>query len=165
MSDATLIDGFLGCSAELTGFSVFELRATGEAEAYLETTLQSVGQELLQDLVDAYSNLNDDAKSRNDEIRRDILADPRLGPVARNLIKMWFSGVWYQLPQYWIADYGSGASNTTHTVRPSSYPEGLLWKTIGANPPGARAPGYGSWAEAPTIPDPDQGVTLLKARN
>ena len=164
MSDATLIDGFLDFSAELTGFSLFELRATGEAEAYLEAALKVAGQAVLQDLVDAWRNLNETGKSREEQIRRNILGDPRLGPVARNIIKMWFSGVWYQLPESWTSAYGSGSGNTTFTVRPSSYPEGLLWKTIGANPPGAKAPGYGSWAEAPAIPDPDQGVTLLKAR-
>jgi hypothetical protein len=164
MSDATPIDGFLDFSAELTGFSLFELRATGEAEAYLDAALRVAGQAVLQDLIEACRNLNDAGKSREDQIRREILGDPRLGPVARNIIKMWFSGVWYQLPESWNSVYGTGVNNTTFTVRPSSYPEGLLWKTIGASPPGARAPGYGSWAEAPTIPDPDQGVTLLKAR-
>ena len=27
-----------------------------------------------------------------------------------------------------------------------------LWVAIGANPPGAKAPGYGSWAYPPQIP-------------
>ena len=36
MSGVSLTDGFMAFSAELTGFSVFELRATGEAEAYLD---------------------------------------------------------------------------------------------------------------------------------
>lgn len=162
MSDASLTDGFLAFSAELTGFSVFELRATGEAEAYLEVTLRVAGQEVLQELLDAHGNLNEAGKRREDQIRRNILGDPKLGPLARNIIKMWFSGVWYELPESWMSAYAAEANNTTFTVRPSSYPEGLLWKTIGASPPGARAPGYGSWAEAPSIPDPDQGFTLLK---
>jgi len=32
--------------------------------------------------------------------------------------------------------------------------EGLLWTAIGAHPAGAKAPGYGSWAEQPRIPPP-----------
>ena len=164
MSGVSLTDGFMAFSAELTGFSVFELRATGEAEAYLDAALRVAGQEMLQALLDAHRNLDAAGKQREDQIRRDILGDPRLGPVARNIIKMWFSGVWYELPESWISAYAAEANNTTFSVRPSSYPEGLLWKTIGASPPGARAPGYGSWAEAPLIPDPDQGFTLLKVR-
>jgi hypothetical protein len=37
-------------------------------------------------------------------------------------------------------------------VNESAYTEGLLWVAIGANPPGAKAPGYGSWARPPQIP-------------
>ena len=41
----------------------------------------------------------------------------------------------------------------TSTVTAASYQEGLLWPAIGANPPGAKAPGYGSWAQPPRIED------------
>jgi len=36
-------------------------------------------------------------------------------------------------------------------VSPASYTEGLLWPTIGANPPGAKAPGFGTWAYPPVL--------------
>jgi hypothetical protein len=39
-----------------------------------------------------------------------------------------------------------------HVVSAASYTEGLLWPTIGANPNGAKAPGYASWAQPPRIP-------------
>ena len=44
--------------------------------------------------------------------------------------------------------------DSTHVVSPTSYTEGLLWPTIGANPPGAKAQGFGSWAAPPTIDAP-----------
>ena len=46
---------------------------------------------------------------------------------------------------------GAHAAAETSTVTSASYQEGLLWRAIGANPPGAKAPGYGSWAKPPRI--------------
>lgn len=165
MTDAALMDGFLTFSSEVTAFSVFELRGTGEAEAYLDAAEGVVGEAVLNDLFAAHGKVTGAGEEREGQIRREILGDPRLGPVARNIIKMWFAGIWYQLPQAWISAYGPVKNDETFTVRPSSYTEGLLWKTIGANPPGAKSPGYGSWAEPPRIPDPDQGFPLGEARS
>lgn len=158
----SMIQGFLECSAELTGFSVFDLRGTGETEAYFDTCTSMVGDEVLAELLQAWGKLDEKGEARSGAIRRAILGDPKLGPIARSIIKLWFSGTWCALPRAWEDAYGMLRENTTFAVRPSSYPEGLLWKTIGANPPGAKAPGYGSWAEPPRIPDPDQGNTVLK---
>jgi len=165
MSAAALMERFLGFSSDLTGFSVFDLRGTGEAEAYLAAAVAVVGEDVLDALLLAHGKLDASGETRKAQLRRELLGDPRFGPVARCIIKMWFSGVWYQLPDAWVSAYGPLANNTTFTVRPSSYAEGLLWKTIGANPPGAKAPGYGSWAEAPRIPDPNQAFSILQIRN
>lgn len=166
MSAAALMDGFLSFSSEFTGFSVFALRGTGEAEAYLDAAIGAVGKEVVNELLDAHGKLSGASQEeREGNIRRQILGDPKLGPVARCVIKMWFAGIWYRLPEAWVSAYGPLEDNATFTVRPSSYPEGLLWKTIGANPPGAKAPGYGSWAAPPRIPDPREGLPPLKDRN
>jgi len=161
MSRTAAMAGFLGLSAELTGFSVFDLRGTGEADAYLDTADAAAGTAVIDALIAAHSVLSGTGAERSAKLRRTILGDPVLGPVARNIIKMWFSGTWYRLPEAWVAACGPVEKNVSFTVRASSYPEGLLWKTIGANPPGAKAPGYGSWAEPPRIPDPEQGFAVL----
>lgn len=155
---------FLALSSELTGFGAFDLRGTGEADAYLEAAVGVVGAEVIDELLAAHAKLYGTGEERERQIRRVILADPKLGPVARCIVKMWFSGTWYALPPEWVAANGPLEANATFTVRPSSYPEGLLWKTIGANPAGAKAPGYGSWAEPPRIPDPEQGLSVLAIR-
>lgn len=150
----SLLDGFLAFSSEATAFSVFELRGTGEAEAYFDVAVKTVGEDTIRALVSAYRGVVATGAEREAELRRHILGDPRLGPVARNIIKMWFVGVWYELPSSWRSAYGGAHESGTFTVRPSSYTEGLLWKAIDANPPGAKSPGYGSWAEPPRIHDP-----------
>ena len=87
-----------------------------------------------------------------DLLRRDLFSDLRLGPVARNVVKMWYVGIWYELPQSWTDAYGARQQNVAFTVSAAAYTEGLLWPSIGANPSGAKAPGYGSWAQPPRIP-------------
>jgi hypothetical protein len=164
MSAETVMAGFLAFSSELTGFSIFDLRGTGEATAYLDAATDVVGEDVVAALLEVYANL-ESSGDRVADIRRSILGDPWLGPVARNIIKMWFSGVWYALPEAWSSAWGGGQQSVAFAVRPSSYAEGLLWKTIGANPPGAKAPGYGSWAEPPRIPDPESGFSILDVRN
>lgn len=159
-SDGSM-QGFLKLSSELTGFSIFDLRGTGEADAYLATASSVVGVEVVAELLVAYGELPGTGTERERQIRQRILGNPKLGPVARCIIKMWFSGTWYALPAAWVTANGRPANNETFTVRPSAYTEGLLWKTIGANPAGAKAPGYGSWAQPPRIPDPEQGMSLL----
>jgi len=165
-STQSSLEGFLSLSQELTAFSIFELRGTGQADAYLATVVEVVGSEVLDDLVRTYAAIDaPEPAQREAQIRRHILGDPKLGPIARNVIKLWFVGVWYQLPPAWSNAYGARDKDTTFAVSASAYTEGLLWKTIGANPPGAKSPGYGSWADPPRIPVPGTRNQYLQLRN
>ena len=92
------------------------------------------------------------ATGREAFLRRELYGDPRLGPVARNVIKLWYVGIWYELPSAWVEAYGAGPADVDTMVSGAAYAEGLLWVAIGANPPGAKAPGYGSWTGPPCIP-------------
>jgi hypothetical protein len=163
------LERFLALSAEITAYPVYELRGTGLAEAYLATVEKVVGPQLLDALLDRYDTAVAAAGGETavsiaggtppeppgvlpDLLRRDLFSDLRLGPVARNLVKMWYLGVWYELPQTWTDAYGAQQRNVAFTVSAAAYTEGLLWPSIGANPPGAKAPGFGSWAQPPRIP-------------
>ena len=151
------LERFLAFSSTVTAYSVFELRGTGLAEAYLSTVEQVVGQQVLDALLDRYDTAlavgaADGRAALPDLLRRELFSDPRLGPVARNLVKMWYLGIWYELPRAWTDAYGALQKNVTFTVSATAYTEGLLWPSIGANPPGAKAPGYGAWAQPPRIP-------------
>lgn len=149
------LEAFLTLSAALTGYSRFRLRGTGQADAYLATTRTCVGDGVLGDVLavsqQVHGDAADDAVALDRGIRAHILSDEKRGPVARNLIKMWFVGTWYQLPQEWRDVHGTRPADVTHVVSPASYTEGLLWPTIGANPPGAKGQGFGTWADPPTV--------------
>jgi len=150
------LDRFLAFSAEATGYSRYDLLGTGEALAYLDAADTAVGADIVDGLLDCFDEAQATASQAQlplaPVVRRDLLSDARLGPVARNIAKMWYSGMWFALPRGWVDAYGAGERNVTVTVNGNTYIEGLVWPTIGANPPGAKAPGYGSWALPPRIP-------------
>ena len=147
---------FVALSAVITGFREFELHGTGHAGEYMSTVVDTAGAGVLAELLDAWTHVSDEAGGGGDALqralRRDVFSDPKLGPVARNIIRLWYIGVWYALPPAWMDAYGALERNSTFTVSPSAYTNGLVWTAIGGNPPGARGPGYGSWAGPPRFP-------------
>ena len=155
MASADLLDDFLALSSALTGFSVYRLKGTGQAEPYLSTATGIIGEAIIRALLSAFRRVVDQACGDEGAIergiRRDILSDSKLGPVARNLIKLWYVGTWYALPVEWREAYAAGGRDRTFVVSPDAYTEGLLWPAVGANPSGAKALGYGMWAMAPRI--------------
>lgn len=102
------MNDFLTLSAELTGFTEFDLLGTGQAESYRETVISVVGAPLLSDLLAAYRA--DVTETENEQIRAKqldeaILGEPRFGPVARNILKLWYAGIWFELPPDWMAAF------------------------------------------------------------
>lgn len=167
MSDRDRRDAFLSFSATVTGFTAFELEGTGQVDAYLETCDTVVGSDTVDELLRAYDRVNGeldlDASAGERLMRRDVLSDEKLGPVARNIIKLWYIGSWYELPPEWSEAFGAREENYAFVVSPAAYTEGLLWPAIGANPAGAKAPGYGSWAAPPRIPAVGKSPTPPRA--
>ncbi|MFF9276995.1 hypothetical protein [Streptomyces griseosporeus] len=164
---APSLEDFLLLSVDLTAFEETDLLGTGMAQGYLEKVRAACGDGIVAALLDAHRAARADAAAENGNqartplegevfdraLRHRVFSDDRLGPVARNIIKLWYAGMWYALPPEWIDRYGAHAAVGTSTVTAASYQEGLLWRAIGANPPGAKAPGYGSWARPPRIAD------------
>ncbi|MFM6278765.1 MAG: hypothetical protein ACKN9K_10520, partial [Dolichospermum sp.] len=60
-----------------------------------------------------------------------ILKSSKRGPVARNIIKLWYTATWEKLPPAWEAWYGAGKENSHFIPSPQAYPEGLVWRAIG----------------------------------
>jgi hypothetical protein len=155
MASTELRAEFLALSATLTGFSVFRLDGTGQTDAYLDTVTGIVGEATVEALVTVHRRVVDAAggdEARLERgLRRELLSDARLGPVARNLVKLWYVGTWYELPAAWRDTFGSSPGDRTFVVSPEAYTEGLLWPAVGANPAGAKPFGYGMWAKPPRI--------------
>jgi hypothetical protein len=159
MTDRDTLTAFLALSEDLTGFSAHRLKGTGLAETHLAHAAQRLGAAALADLLAAHAaaraeSADDAALART--LRHRILSDPRLGPPARSLLKLWYVGVWHALPPEWHAAHGGALDDTDCVPRPAAYTEGLLWPAVGANPAGAKPHGYGIWARPPRIPDPHQ---------
>ena len=60
------------------------------------------------------------------------MPDSLYNGLAKNIITMWYMGNWM---------------NTV--INPQSYVQGLIWGVAETHPPGAKQPGYASWASAP----------------
>ena len=155
--DRAEFQDFLSFSSAITGFTAFQLRGTGQAEPYFAALIDILGEATVAALLRAFRRVREEAGA--DEaaldrlLRAAIFSDEQLGPIARNLIKLWYVGTWYQLPAAWRGAFGELEGDATTVVSPAAYTEGLLWPAIGANPAGAKGPGYGTWSDPPRIPE------------
>jgi hypothetical protein len=145
-------DAFLDLSALLTGFDRVQLLGTGVAQSYLQTLDAVLPEDVVSDLFAAYEALPSD-DGREAAVAREILGDARLGPVAQNLIILWYCGTWTALPDDWRGAHGSSPLDTDRVISPEAYVAGLQWVAAGAHAVGARQQGFGAWAVAP------EGVT------
>jgi hypothetical protein len=141
-------EAFLALSELLTGFGRVQLAGTGQTGTYLRVLDSVLPGGLLDELLRAAGNLPA-GTGREAAAGPAVLADPKLGPVARNIILLWYRGTWTALPQEWRAAYGTSPLDTDHVVSAPAYQAGLQWVAAGAHPAGALQQGYGAWAAAP----------------
>ena len=142
---------FVSLSSALTGFSSPELHGTGMASAYYNVMRSTLSEPLVGRLLQQWSAIEHlEGYLREEYLASTIFADQTLGPMARNLITLWYLGQWWQMPVAWRQLHGANAQDTTHVVSAEAYEEGLVWVAMGVHPPGAKQPGYGSWALEPT---------------
>jgi hypothetical protein len=146
--DMTRADRFADLSALLTGFTRIELLGTGMVGSYLHAIDAVLPEGVLDELLDASGRLPHGAE-REGAVRSSILDDPKLGPVARNLIVVWYCGTWTALPDGWRSAYGASPLDTDRVLSAESYQAGLQWVAAGAHPAGALQQGYGAWSSAP----------------
>lgn len=139
---------FLGLSAFLTGFGRVTLVGTGVADTYLQTLEEVLPGDVLDELLAAYERLPD-GDGGEEAAAATILEDATLGPVARNLIVLWYTGSWTALPDEWRDAHGASPLDTDRVVSGDAYITGLQWLAAGAHAVGARQEGFGSWALAP----------------
>jgi len=125
----------MAISESLTGFSVNELQSTGLAEIYYEHILNKIEVATFIEFLNTSKNVLENSYSQdqlNNAINADILSDPSTQDIANSVITLWYLGTW------------EGAY-----VNDLSYKEGLVWNVMHAHPPGAKQPGFKSWAVKP----------------
>lgn len=146
------IDDFLELSAALTGFRAVDLAGTGMGGPYLDALTATLGESFVARLLTVGHDVVHRAGHDLDaEIAVRLLDDPDLGPPARNLIVLWYTGQWVQLPGPWRSRHGASPLDVDRILSPESYAEGLMWVAIGAHPQGAKAPGFATWVTPPRV--------------
>jgi hypothetical protein len=129
------LERFVALSATLTGFREVDLLATGQARPYLNLVLSVAGEALTARLLAAEGQA--------------ALADADLGPLARNVIVLWYLGQWDQMPRDWRDRHGASPADVAHVASAAAFRAGLVWPAIGTHATSANPPGFGSWASPP----------------
>ena len=154
--DQDSLDQFLSLSVRLTGFDRAALLGTGLLEEYYRQIVGVIGEAISQELWGVARQLSARACENSAQlevaIRRELMASPKLGPVARNIVQLWYWGAWIELPQAWRDQYGTSSEDVTHFTSAAAYQHGLIWKAMGTHPQGAQQPGFGSWSLKPRSP-------------
>lgn len=140
------MESFLDFSVAVTGYSKFDLQGTGQASLYFDTIRGVIGGQLFGELLQLFEKHG----------LEPVFLSPKFGLIARNIIKLWYIATWEELPPLWQEKFGTSLNDGTFIASPYAYPEGLVWQTIGVNPPAAKAPGYGTWSEPPLVKSEDQ---------
>lgn len=135
---------FLAISARLTGFEAVELEGTGMTQTYFETLTSRTASDALDWFFEEAASilaLSDD-EAIDAAIRSTLLPDSSYDATAKAIILMWYTGEWY-------TGIDTPANLSSTQIDGPSYVQGLMWNAAEAHPPGAKQPGYGSWAEPP----------------
>jgi hypothetical protein len=136
---------FIRLSVEMTGFSEAELAATGMGHQYFDEFGTILG-------IPVRTRLLSNGLGPADRMEDDFL-----GPLVRNVIRMWYLGQWKQLEKSWIAllteierkAFDEFQLNVNRVISAQAYEEGLAWVAIGTHPSGAKQPGFASWSRKP----------------
>jgi hypothetical protein len=152
-------DKFVLLSVQLCGISHFDLMGTGYAAQYFETVEEIVGSDLLDRLLKAFAELPADPAACNAALPGAILNHPEFGPIARNIIKLWYTATWFQLPATWRENFGARPRDRTFVPYAYAYAESLLGPAVGAHPAGAKPTGHQSWTLPPQfLPIPPECI-------
>jgi hypothetical protein len=144
------LDIFLSMSEELCGIPAYYLSGTGYADTYLDTVRKIAGEDSINRLFASYSDLpRCCTQDREAAIRANLLSHDEFGPVARNIVKLWYTATWFVLPQAWHRKYNGAADDRAFVPDPYAYPEALLGPAVGAHPAGAKPTGHQAWISPP----------------
>jgi len=146
------LEQFVALSEVLTGFSKLELVGSGMPQPYYDLLIRTVGEPFLFELLTETTEIIRSAKSKGEleeAFRVRIIASSKYGPLAKNIIKMWYLATWFPLPDDWCSQHGVSTGGANQVISAEAYKAGLVWPAIGTHPPGAKQPGYGSWTQPP----------------
>jgi hypothetical protein len=144
------LDLFLSMSEELCGIPAYYLSGTGYSGKYLDTVVKIAGADAIDRLLASYAKLPACCgQDREAAIRSDLLSHDEFGPIARNIVKLWYTATWFELPREWHRKYKAADADRTFLPYPYAYPEALLGPAVGAHPAGAKPTGHQAWISPP----------------
>ncbi|MFT6503146.1 MAG: hypothetical protein ACJASQ_003278 [Crocinitomicaceae bacterium] len=136
------LDTFVALSASLTGYPASKLKPDLDtqkvAELFYDTLIGQAGPTPLAALNDAFLAISD--PTDHESIKNKIFDNPETMTLAKIIIRMWYTGVWY-----YCNDPQDG-----FVVSSKGYINGLVWGTMFAHPMGYSVSHFGYWNEAPT---------------
>ncbi len=161
MSSNSELDNFVGLSALLTGFAASTLNpplspqpVAVEYLAFMRKPEADVDPATLERLLATYQAIALLPPAEQPaQVQAQVLTDPQIGPLARNIIRMWYLSIWYDGYQ---SGGVSGFSPGT-VVSSNAYTKGLAWDVMQAHPMGYSEMHYGYWADPPEAPDDSTG--------
>jgi hypothetical protein len=165
--ERTGFEEFLELSVVLTGFSRVDLLGTGVAHEYYDTVNAAAGEAIVGRMLAQFAVLKEQhcgLDALEAAVQAAFWSDPVLGPVAQNIVQMWYLGQWNQLPEKWRKDNGAHPGDVTRVVSAAAYIEGLVWRAAGTHPSGAKQPGYGTWSFPPVQIATDSGKRAKAAK-
>lgn len=147
---------FLEFCSEITGYPSVALEGTGVVGLNQQLLEDVLGSDLSAEFYDLIETAlaPGEASEREKQIREIVLTSPVFGPVATNLIRLWYLGYWREMPDDWRQmtsrpKPGPTDVGRTHVPSELSYIEQLSYRTAQAHPPGAKPTGFGSWSKRP----------------
>ena len=131
-----MLNEFIALSSVLTGERALDQNL---AEAYLDRAgaIEPHGKHLVA-LIKTFRDITSSGGNLNEQIEEKIMKDATLGPLARQIIFLWYTSA---LPsddgKVW--QYGSA----------EQYFGALIWSTVHAHAPGLSGGYFGHWKYAP----------------
>ncbi len=135
---------FLDISVQLTGFTESELTGTGMLVTYYHTILQNSDEENIKYFFENVRSILKAPKQTQtgieEAISTQLIPNSVYGALAKNIIMLWYTGNLFNMAL---------AAQPNQVLNAESYTQGLMWAAGHTHPPGAKQPGYGSWAHLP----------------
>ena len=133
MSPATELDQFTALSEILTGEKKVDKTLAGQYLARLKTQYP----DQMQALLNTFSSVAAD-KYQLFEVKRRIVNDKTLGPLAQQVIAIWYT-----------SEFVGADGKTPSAGTQAQFYRGFLWSVIKAHPPTHSTLKYGYWAKPP----------------
>lgn len=155
------LSNFVNLSAVLTGYQPSDLYDDFDPEPvaieYLAMLKSKVDAATVTNLITTFANINAQATPLTTEsefiaeIQMQIINDAQMGPVALNIVRMWYLSIWYEMNQPQpITGFSAGT-----VVSMNAYTKGLAWDAGQAHAMGYSEMHFGYWeTEPPPLPLP-----------